>query len=170
MFLELLATEDRRTVLDIGAGPGHDVGPMVEAGLAVTAIDLADKHVAMCTARGAKATKASLFELPYQDEAFDAGWTMSTLLHVPDARFDEAMTEIARCLAPGAPLAVGVWGGKDEQGVVPEDRFEPRRFFAARSDTRLQRMLTVHGTISEWSTWPGPHNDEIYQFCVLRLP
>ena len=35
---------------------------------------------------------------------------MSTLLHISDARLDQALLEIRRVLRPGAPLAVGLWG------------------------------------------------------------
>ncbi|MEI8412381.1 MULTISPECIES: class I SAM-dependent methyltransferase [unclassified Kribbella] len=54
------------------------------------------------------ARAASVLELPFEDRTFEAGWTMSTLLHIADEDLDDALAEIVRVLRPGAPLGIGL--------------------------------------------------------------
>ena len=168
-FLDLLGAEGRRSVVEIGAGAGHDAVALIAKGFRVSAVDLSAEHVAICRARGVEARVASATRLPFLDQSFDAGWTMSTLLHLPDSRIDEALVEIIRVLRPGAPLAIGLWGGADREFVVESDRFDPPRFFAIRSDDAVAKRLAPFGSIESFSTWPSLHDpEEHYQFAVLR--
>ena len=113
---------------------------------------------------------ASVQALPFADDSFDAGWTMSTLLHVPDAGFDAALREICRVLSAGSPLAVGLWRGGDTEEIKADDEISPPRFFSLRSDERLQQMLGRHGQVEAFETWAGPAGDRwTYQWCVLRV-
>ena len=170
-FAQLLAAEGRRTLLEVGTGPGRDAAAFLARGMTVSGVDLSAEHVRMARAAGVEAHRASVHSLPFPDDAFDAGWTMSTLLHVPDAQLDSALTEVRRVLAPGAPLAIGVWGGQDFEGPSVEDDIQPPRFFALRSDARLREMLARHGELERFETWPGSGaNSWTYQWCVLRVP
>jgi SAM-dependent methyltransferase len=83
------------------------------AGLTVSGIDLSAENVRHCRERGVDARQASLFQMPFDDDTFDDSWTMITLLHVPNAQLDAALTEVTRILRLGAPLAIGLWGGPD---------------------------------------------------------
>lgn len=112
-FADLLVSEGRQRLLEVGTGPGRDASSFMGRGLAVSGVDLSSEHVRLARAAGLDAYVASVLELPFADDSFDAGWTMSTLLHVPDTEFDTALRDIRRVLTPGAPLAVGVWGGRD---------------------------------------------------------
>ncbi len=133
-------------------------------------IDLSPEHVRICRERGVEAHLASVFELPFEDSAFAAGWTMSTLLHVPNDRIDAALDEIMRVLVPGAPLAIGLWSGPDEEAINEDDEIEPKRFFSRRSDRRLREILERHGAVERFETWDIPGNDWPYQFAILRRP
>jgi SAM-dependent methyltransferase len=132
------------------------------AGLDYAGVDLAPASVAACRADGLDVRLASAVDLPFADAAFDAGWTMSTLLHVADADPDTAMAEIVRVLRPGAPLAVGLWGGRDLEEDGP-------RYFSFRSDEKVRAALARHAAIESWDTWEGT-SDLHYQFAVLRTP
>lgn len=167
-FLDQLRSEARTTLVELGTGPGHDALAFQAAGLTVAGIDLSPEHVRICRERGIDAWLASVFELPFADGSFEAGWTMSTLLHVPDDRIDACLDEIARVLAPGAPLAIGLWSGPDEEGINEDDTIEPKRFFSRRSDQRLREILGRHGAIERFETWDVPDGDWPYQFAVLR--
>jgi SAM-dependent methyltransferase len=143
---------------------------LLAAGLLVAGVDLSPEHVRHCRAAGVDAHVASVHRLPFADDAFDAGWTMSTLLHVPDADFDSAMREIRRVLRAGSPLAVGLWGGSDWEGSSVKDTIRPPRFFSSRSDERIRNMLSRHGTIERFETWaPEASSSWWYQWCVLRV-
>lgn len=90
-YASLLDSEDRHRLLEVGTGPGHDAAAFLARGLAVTGVDLSGEHVQMCLAAGVDARVSSVHRMPFADDAFDAAWTMSTLLHVPDADFDSAL-------------------------------------------------------------------------------
>ena len=165
-FAQLLHAERRSTVLDIGAGTGHDSVALRDAGLSVTAIDLSPVRVAACRALGIEAHVASLLSLPLPDASVEAGWTMSTLLHIPNTDVDRALDEVCRVLRPGAPLAVGVWAGADSEGPSPKDG----RFFSFRSEATLRAVLTRHGTIERFEQWHDVEAGQDYHWSVLRLP
>ena len=168
-FADLLAAEGRDTLLEVGVGPGHDARAMRAAGFEVTGVDLSPEHVRLARENGIEAYVASVLDLPFADDSFAAGWTMSTLLHVPDADIDAALAEIARVLQPGAPLAIGVWGGRDWEGLRDQDDIVPRRFFSLRSDDRLREILGRHGTVERFDTWAGNGASWTYQAVVLRV-
>jgi SAM-dependent methyltransferase len=168
-YAATLVSEGRSRVLEIGTGPGRDAAAFLADGLAVTGVDLSAEHVRMCRAAGIDAHVASVLGLPFADNSFDAGWTMSTLLHVPDADFDTALLEIRRVLRAGAPLAVGLWGGEDWEGASVKDTITPPRFFSSRSDERLREMLGRHGTVERFTTWSREPSTWWYQWCVLRV-
>jgi SAM-dependent methyltransferase len=167
-FLDLLVAEGRRRVVEIGTGPGVDAQAFLARGLAVSGVDLSAEHVRRAREAGVDAVVGSVLDLPYADGSFDAGWTMSTLLHVPDSHLDAALAEIVRVLAPGAPLAVGVWGGPDWEGSSDQDRFLPPRFFSLRSHERWRAALERHARVEEWDTWTLDGQSWTYQWAVLR--
>jgi len=162
-YVEQVRAEERRSVLEIGAGPGRDATAFVRAGLDYTGVDLAPASAQFCCALGLDVRVASVLALPFPDATFDAGWTMSTLLHVADADLDAALAEVVRVMRPAAPVAVGLWGGRDLEVHGPP------RFFSFRSDEKVRAALERHGTIERWETWEGT-NDLRYQFAVLRTP
>ena len=94
---------------------------------------------------------------------------MSTLLHVPDERFDDAVSATTSLLGPGSPLAIGLWGGIDREFTNETDHFDPPRFFSLRSDGRIRSMLRTHGAIESFESWPNDRRDWSYQFIVLRV-
>jgi len=168
-FATQLICEGRHRLIEIGTGPGLDAAAFLARGLEVSGVDLSVEHVRLCRQAGIDAQQASVQQLPYADDAFDAGWTMSTLLHVPDSEFDQAVREIRRVLAPGSPLAIGLWGGADSEGVRHDDEIHPPRFFSFRADSRLQQMLSQHGTVEQFETWtPDGPGRRTYQWAVLR--
>ena len=168
-FVQLLAAERRTRLVEIGTGPGRDATAFLAAGLSVSGVDLSAEHVRLSREAGVDAQVASVHQMPFADDSFDAGWTMSTLLHVPDADFDAALREICRVLRAGSPLAVGLWGGTDSEGRSDRDEIRPPRFFSTRSHDRIQQMLGRHGAVESFQTWTsGPPGSWEYQWAVLR--
>jgi SAM-dependent methyltransferase len=111
-----------------------------------------------------------VLHLPVRRATFAAGWTMSTLVHVPDRRLDDAVRSITAALRPGAPLAIGLWGGFDHEGWLPARDGLPSRFFSLRSHDRARAMLARHGTLDEFTTWPDDRSTWQYQLAILRTP
>lgn len=170
-FLTKLKEERLSSVLEIGSGPGRDGEAFVAAGLTYTGVDLAPESVNACRSLGLDAHVGSVLRLPFEDSAFDAGWTMSTLLHVANEDLSPALAEIVRVLRPGSPLAIGLWGDKtSSESPWSGDRdFGPPRFFSIRTDDVLREELQQHATIEQWMTWQGSESMH-YQWALLRTP
>lgn len=169
-FLALLRAEGRRTLLEVGAGPGRDAAAFLAAGIRVTGVDLSREHVRLARLAGVDAHHASVHAMPFPPRSFDAGWTMSTLVHVPDDQFDAALDAIADRLVDGAPLAVGLWGGVDHEGPNERDEIEPRRFFSTRSHHRARAMLGRVGRVERFDTWARTEAARWqYQWAVVRI-
>ena len=170
-FVELLRAESRSTLIELGAGAGQDAEKLIGAGFDVVAIDLSPENVTKARERGIDARVGDFYHLDFSDAAFEAGWAMSTFLHVPDADLDSVLSEVSRVLEPGAPLAIGLWGGVDWEGVMEDDWADPPRFFSMRSDDRLREILGGHFDVELFET--TMHRDEPnehYQWCVVRVP
>lgn len=168
-FVALLRAEGRRTVLEVGTGPGRDATAFLAAGFEVAGIDLSAEHVRLARQAGVDAQQASVLEMPFTGRSFSAGWTMSTLLHVPDTQVDAALDAIVAQLDDGAPLAVGLWGGHDHEGVSERDTIDPPRFFSLRSHERLQAMLCRAGRLERFETWGDSQDGWQYQWALLRV-
>ena len=168
-FLALLRREEVRRLVDVGAGPGRDTVVFRQAGLDAVGVDLAPANVAAMRERGVPGAAGSLYALPFADACFDALWTMSTFVHVPHERFDEAMHELLRVVRPGGPLAIGTWGGRDFEGVPEFGEFRPYRFFSLASHDRWRAMLERRGRLEHFETFAAtrPGGWE-YQYAVLR--
>jgi hypothetical protein len=95
---------------------------------------------------------------------------MSSLLHVPNQDLGAVVYEIARVLCPQAPLAIGLWGGIEREGIWEDDIAEPKRFFSLRSDEHLRALLSQHFEILEFDTGSpeeGLGSKVHYQWCVV---
>ena len=179
-FISLLKSEGRHGVLEIGSGTGLDGLKFVQAGIHYTGVDLAEGHVRIARAKGLDVSVASARRLPFADGTFPAAWSMSTLLHIPASEIDGVLRELVRVTAPGAPIAVGLWSGDDEEVLNPEDDLVPRRFFSRRSDETVRQVFGRHGAIEDFVTWPEGTGEESgpgagnwtqhYQFLILRTP
>jgi SAM-dependent methyltransferase len=168
-FIDLLRIESRTTVLDVGAGPGHDVIGFAGAGFAAVGADLSIGNARLIGAAGVNSVVASLWHLPFAAGRFDAVWTMSTLVHVPDDRLDDALVALLAVVRPGGPVGIGTWGGRDGEGVSGFTRIDPPRFFALRGHDRMLATLERHGEVEHWETdGPEPTSGWEYQFAVVR--
>jgi SAM-dependent methyltransferase len=169
-FTDLLRREARTRVLEVGVGTGTDAAAMQADGLTVTGVDLSAEHVAISRAAGIEARVASLLDLPFVTSGFEAVWSMSVLMHVPDRDMGTALSELGRVLLPGAPAALGLWGGDDHEGELEDDEIEPHRYFNWRSNDHLKALLEEHAEIEEFETWWVGDPPHLYQWCVIRFP
>lgn len=170
-FVELLVGEGRHRIIEFGSGPGHDGRGFAGAGLDWIGMDLSIAHAGLATRHGVLAVVGSLFHPPVRLGFFDAAWSMSTLVHVPDVDFDGAMAAMVATLRPGAPIALGLWGGRDWERHRAEDLFDPPRFYSLRSHERARAMLGRHGTVERFDVHdPGHASGWEYQLAIVRTP
>lgn len=167
-FVAVMTAEHRHAVVDVGAGPGLDVAGFGDAGLHPVGIDLAPGNVRRMRERGLHGLVGSIFALPLATGEAEAVWTMSTLVHVPDARLEVALGELVRVVRPGGPIGIGTWGGRDWEGTSDVTRFDPARFFALRSHDRWGDVLARWGRVERFDTWTTDQPGWEYQFAVIR--
>ena len=118
-FHELLRAEARSTVVDFGAGPGVEGKDFTSAGFDYVGIDLALGNGRIAAEQGLHVVAADVVAPPFRRQAFDAGWSMSVLMHLPAPAAARAAEALIESLVPGAPAWVGVWGGSS--GVMHWD-------------------------------------------------
>jgi ubiquinone/menaquinone biosynthesis C-methylase UbiE len=91
-----------RAVLEVGCGPGVFAAALQDSGSDVTAVDQSERMVALTTARGVRARRADVQQLPFADGSFDLVVANYVLYHVAD--LPRALRQIARVLRPGGAL------------------------------------------------------------------
>ena len=113
-LLDLTNVGRGTSLLDIGTGPGTLIGPAIERGAHVRAIDIAPEMVDQARSRypGVDITTADAVSLPHGDETFDAVTIGFCLHHVADAR--AVLSEANRVLRPGGRLSFAVWAPQEK--------------------------------------------------------
>jgi SAM-dependent methyltransferase len=129
-YINALNNEGSSSVLDIGAGSGQHGKFLLDHGFDVTCIDLSPTMVDTCRMKGLTAEVMDYYTLGFDAESFDAVWAMNTLLHVPKVSLPAVLKNIHTVLKEDGLFYMGVYGGKDSEGVWEEDTYIPKRFFS----------------------------------------
>ena len=143
VFLDMLRQQQARTLLELGSGPGRDGAFFRDQDLQVTCTDLSPEMVARCRSKGLDAHVMDFLQLAFPGRAFDAVYALNSLLHVPKADLLAVLGRVHDHLAPGGLFYFGVYGGNDFEGIWPDDRHEPKRFFAYYRDRELLKRVTA---------------------------
>jgi len=138
----MLQSEGARTLLELGAGPGKDGEFFRDHGLDVVCTDLSPEMIELCESKGLAARVMDLSDLDFSSDAFDAVYALNCLLHLPGRELPAALRGSRTVLKPGGLFYLGVYGGKDHEGVWADDPYEPKRFFSFHTDERLEEMVT----------------------------
>jgi SAM-dependent methyltransferase len=172
-FLGALRRAGARTLRGVGAGAGKDARFFRERGLDVTCTDLSPAMVALCRAKGLRAAVRDVLHLGLPPDSFDAVYTLNCLLHVPKRDLPAALGAIRAVLRPGGLCFLGVYGGRDAEGVWADDRHEPKRFFSFHTDAGLRRAVAPPFELLDFRAVPlgesggaGLH----FQALLLRRP
>lgn len=167
-FVALLKEEGRSSVLDLGAGPGHDAGDFIESGVHFTGIDLAIGNAKIARARGVLVVPGSIAAPPFCAGSFDAGWSMSTFMHVPTSQAAKVAAAMVAPLQGGAPMMVGLWGGEERDQIEASQIEGEQRLFSLRTVDQNLALLTSAGATVHLETWDaGPDRWE-YQLYLVR--
>jgi SAM-dependent methyltransferase len=140
-FLAMLRSEGARNLLELGAGPGKDGEFFRDHGLDVVCTDLSPEMIDLCESKGLAARVMDLSDLDFPSDTFDAVYALNCLLHLPCRELPAALCGIRTVLKPGGLFYLGVYGGKDHEGVWAGDPYEPKRFFSFHTDERLEEMV-----------------------------
>jgi SAM-dependent methyltransferase len=167
-FLDLLRERDASSLLEVGAGTGHDSLYFQGQGLRVLCTDLSPAMVELCRAKGLDARVADFLHLGVPAGSFDAVYALNCLLHVPSPSLPRVLAAIEEVLVPGGLLYAGTWGGADEEGPMRDDDHLVPRFFAFRSDGRMREALAERFRVLSFTTLDVGGNH--FQSFVLEKP
>jgi SAM-dependent methyltransferase len=165
-FLARLRSEAARSLLEVGAGAGHDGRYFADKGLTVVATDLSPRMVSMCRSRGLDAHVMDVLHLDLPAGAFDAAYAMNSLLHVPNVDLPAAIAAVHRTLKPGGLFYLGVYGGPEPfEGILPTDWHVPPRFFSFRTDGQMLAAIAPHFHVEDFHVL---NDDRYFQALTLR--
>ncbi|GIF66434.1 hypothetical protein Ais01nite_44690 [Asanoa ishikariensis] len=108
--LAALAPLAGRRVLDAGCGSGQALMLAADAGARVTGLDAAEPMVARARTRLPEADLrvGEIQDLPFGPASFDVAMSFNTLQYAASPA--AAVDSLARVVAPGGRVAVGMWG------------------------------------------------------------
>ncbi|GAA2149460.1 methyltransferase family protein [Humibacillus xanthopallidus] len=149
------------SVVEVGCGAGRDGTVLAAAGLAYRGLDLSTAAVELCRGLGLDAVEGLATELPYDADEFDAGWSMSTLMHLPGDGLEGALAELHRVIRPGGVLEVGVWGADEKREWTDPDG----RYFLSRTDEDVRALFSVVGHVTAFDTWSRFEDGGHYQWA-----
>lgn len=153
-FLSLFDTSKEVKALDLGAGTGQLSAYMQGQGMDMTCIDLSPVLVETCQNKGLNAIEMDFYDLKFQDASFDGIWSMNTLLHVPKQELPSVLSEIKRVMNPEGVFYMGVYGGKNHEGVWEEDTYSPKRFFSFHDEVAIQETVSAVFKLKEFRKIP----------------
>jgi cyclopropane fatty-acyl-phospholipid synthase-like methyltransferase len=168
-FLSLLQKENKKTLLEIGAGPGRDSKFFQDQGLDVVCIDLSPAMVELCKQKGLTAYVMDMADIQFPAGSFDAVYSMNSLLHLTKSEFPLVLRAVDRLLKREGAIFIGIYGGLDHEGVWEHDLYEPKRFFSFFTDEHLKQEITgVFDILSFESLRLRPDDNLDFQWLVLR--
>ncbi|MDE0685409.1 MAG: class I SAM-dependent methyltransferase [Candidatus Poribacteria bacterium] len=166
-FLKFLNAEERETLLEIGCGPGQDAQFFQSQGFQVLAVDNTPAMVKLTAKKGVSAQVWDCYDLDQIGKHFDAVYTMNCLLHIPKQDIDHILHLISRRLNDSGLMYLGLWGDEDFEGILEQDRYEPKRFFSFWKAEALLEVLQRFFRL-EYYRRLEPHEGRIFNSFILR--
>jgi SAM-dependent methyltransferase len=168
-YLELLRSEGRTRLLELGAGTGVHGKFFRQQGLDVVCTDLSPEMVAECRREGLEAYEMDFLSLNFPTP-FSAAFAMNCLLHVPKRDFGSVLSSIQSVLEPGALFYLGQYGGSNFERVREQDTYVPKRFFASWTDEPLQKAVSEQFEVVDFRRVDIGQTDHYFQALILRRP
>jgi len=167
-FVALLAAEGRRSVIDFGAGPATDGGAFDSNGCRYVGLDLAHGNGVLAGRNELDVIQASIDAPPIRNASFEAGWSMSTLMHLADELVPHALAAMAATLTAGAPFVIAQWGGdgrhdRDEGRTIEGEQ----RGFNLRTFEHNCELVATIGVLERQEVWGG--GSEAWEYHVLMV-
>jgi SAM-dependent methyltransferase len=170
IFLGVLQRERITTLLELGAATGSDAAFFSANGFEVVCVDLSPQMVERCRARGLIAHVMDVADLRLPPNSFGAVYAMNCLVHVPKSQLRGVLEGISRVLRPGGFFYLGLYGGREFEGVSDIDDFEPKRFFSHHRDEDLCSRVGEFFSLESFRRIPHGWNGLHFQSLILRRP
>jgi cyclopropane fatty-acyl-phospholipid synthase-like methyltransferase len=166
-FLAHLQRENKRTLLEIGAGPGRDSLFFQQNGLEVVATDLSPEMVKLCRAKGVTAYVMDFDSLEFP-ELFEAIFALNCLLHVPKKDLPTILQRLHGLLKPNGLFYLGMYGGQDFEGIHEADQHEPKRHFSLYLNEQIQAIVGRFFTPVYFQAIPLTSTIDTFQSMIWR--
>jgi len=168
-FLALLQSKEKRSLLEIGAGTGHDSKFFQDTGLVVTCIDLSPEMIKLCQQKGLSAQVMDMTNLEFHPNSFDAVYALNSLLHIPKADFRTVLKNVKKVLKPSGLFYLGVYGSDVEsEGIREQDTYNPKRFFSFYTDENIQKITSEIFELQSFKEIPTSGNELHFQSLILE--
>ncbi len=167
-FLALLQQEGKKTLLEIGAGTGTDSLFFQHNGMRVVCTDLSPAMVELCKEKGLEAHVMDFLSLDFPPASFEAMYALNCLLHVPTSDLPRVLEKLHSLLCVGGLFILGVYGGKEEEGIHESDWHQPPRFFAHHTEEFMEQAITPFFDIVSFKIIPLAGQRWHFQSMVLR--
>lgn len=166
-FCNLIKSENKKTLLEIGAGTGDDSVFFMKSGLKVTAVDLSPEMVRICIEKSIEAYELDFYNLADLNKTFDCIWSMNSLLHVPKSDLPQVLKTIDSVLNKNGLFYMGVYGGLDLEHNYIDDFFEIPRLFSFYTEQALKDVLSYSFNILSYQQMDvGRKRD--FQAVIMR--
>jgi len=169
-FLNLLNTEGKTKLIDIGSGTGIHGNFFQEQGIDVTCVDISPANVAKCKEKGLESYLLNVMDLASIGQCFDCAFALNSLLHIPTSQLSLTLSNINDILKPNGLFFWGQYGGEYLEGVYDEDKYEPKRFFSLLNDTQIEEKASKMFDIEDFVTVRIKDITPLYfQSLILRV-
>ena len=143
-------------LVDLGCGPGRDLGQMSRRGLRATGVDISTGmlRAAQRTVSQAGLVCADVRALPFADSTFAGGWACASLLHLNREESFRALAEAHRVIRPSGAIFVSVVSGSGDEWRV--DASGGMKWFQLYEREAVCELLTLAGfTVANAETSRG---------------
>ena len=138
-FINLLRKENKKSILELGSGPGVDSKYFMDQGFDVLATDLSPEMVKMCRKRNVPAKVLDLYKISSLGKKFDGIYSLNVLLHTPRTDLQKVLSGIHNALNDDGIFFYGVYGGSNEEKtIIDKTKMGLPRFFSFMTDETLQ--------------------------------
>lgn len=166
-FLSYIKSEDKNSLLEIGAGTGTDSQFFMNCRLNVVAVDLSIEMVKLCKEKGIEAYELDFYNISNLNRKFDCIWSMNSLLHVPKTDLLKVLNEISSVLNEKGLFYMGVYGGEDSEREFVNEVANTPRFFSSYSEDKLKEVLSEVFDIIEFEQIDVGRNMD-FQAVIMR--
>ena len=165
----MVKQEDKKTLLELGAGAGYDSRFFMDNGLTVIAVDLSSKMVIKCREKSIEAYELDFYNLSSLNRKFDCIYAINTLLHVPKVDLYHVLNEINLVLEVNGLFYMGVYGGEDtENEFIKSDVSDAPRLFSFHSANYLKPTLENFFHIVSFESFDIGTGTDIFHSIIMR--
>lgn len=166
-FYNYIKSENKKSILEIGAGTGNDSRFFMDCGLSVIAVDLSSEMVKLCREKNIEAYELDYYNISSLNKKFDCIWSMNSLLHVPKNDLLQVLNEINLVLNEKGLFYMGVYGGVDTEKYFVNEVTDTPRFFSYYSENKIKEVLSKVFHIIEFQQIDVRRNTD-FQAIIMR--